>query len=231
MKTTIITGTPQKGCTYAMKELLKEQLSTLHPKIAFDEYILPNAAPHFCVGCKNCFVHGEETCPHYASVAPIWASFLESDLLVFIFPMYVMRVPGQLKALLDHFGYHWASHRPDPRMREKRALIVTQGIGAPTKYAISDVETSLRWWGVSDVRSLGIKLMEGIIWDELSAKKIDEIKQKLGRLSGSTNKPLRRNHLKPRIFFKICQAMQRKMMKKGEPYSLDIQYWIDNDLL
>lgn len=231
MKATIIIGTSQKGCTYAMKELLKKQLSTLHPDISFDEYTLPNAAPHFCVGCKSCFVNGESTCPHVASIAPIWASFLESDLLVFIFPLYVMRVPGQLKALLDHYGYRWASHRPDKRMREKRALIITQGIGAPTKYAISDVETSLRWWGVSDIRSLGIRLIEGVIWEELSSKKRDEIEQKLMRLALSTKKSLRRNHLKTKMFFKMCQAMQRDMLKKGEPYSLDTQYWIDNDLI
>lgn len=231
MKATIIIGTAQKGCTYAMKELLKEQFTTLHPEIAFDEYTLPNAAPHFCVGCKSCFLKGEETCPHHSAVAPIWASFLESDLLVFIFPLYVMRVPGQLKALLDHFGYRWASHRPDPRMREKRALIITQGIGAPTKYALSDVETSLRWWGVSDIRSLGIKLMEGVIWDELSTKKRGEIEQKLYRLAGTTCKPLRPNNLRTRLFFKMCQAMQRDMVKKGEPFSLDTHYWLDNHLL
>lgn len=231
MKATIIIGTPYKGCTHAMQELFKEQLSVLHSQITFDEYVLPNAAPHFCIGCKNCFEIGEEACPHYDSVAPIWASLLESDILIFIFPMYVMRVPGQLKALLDHFGYRWASHRPEPRMSEKRAIIITQGIGAPTKHALKDVETSLRWWGVSDIRLLGIKLLEGVIWDKLSLKRRAEIEQKLNRLALSTKKPLRRNHLETWIFFKMCQALQRKLVKKGAPFSIDTQYWIDNDLL
>lgn len=214
-----------------MKELLKTQLSSIHVGIEFVEFALPSSSPYFCIGCKSCFLRGEETCPHYASIEPIWSSFVSSDLLIFIFPMYVMRVPGHLKSLLDHFGCRWASHRPEPRMREKRALIITQGIGAPTKYAISDVSTSLRWWGVSDIRSLGIRLLEGVKWSDLSSKKRDEISNKLNRLAHSTTKKLRRHHLKTHFYFSLCRAMQRGMIKKGPPYSLDTQYWMDKGLL
>lgn len=231
MKVTIILGTDVKGCTYEMKELLKHQLSHVHQDVVYTEFSLPSASPHFCAGCKNCFIKGEWTCPHAASIQPIWSALKECDLLVFIYPQYVMRVPGQLKALLDHFGVYWASHRPEPILREKKALIITQGIGAPTGGAIKDACNCLRWMGVSDIRSLGLRLIEGVDWSTLPDRRKQIIEKKLTNLAKKTLRPLRRNHPLTLFWFKMCRQMQRDLVKRGAPFSLDTQYWIDRGLL
>ena len=54
-----------------------------------------------------------------------------------------MGLPGQLKALLDHFGCHWIAHRPKKAMFTKTAIVLTQSIGAPNKAAQKDVTTCL----------------------------------------------------------------------------------------
>lgn len=56
-----------------------------------------------------------------------------------------------MKAFLDHFAYHWLPHRPIPEMFEKRAVIITQCLGAGAKSAAKDIKHSLSWWGVSKI--------------------------------------------------------------------------------
>lgn len=86
---------------------------------------------------------------------------LKADLLVFAAPVYALRTPGQMKALLDHFCCHWMVHRPDKAMFTKCAVILTNSIGASNREAQKDIATSLQWLGISDVRCLGFGLMEG----------------------------------------------------------------------
>ena len=100
MKVVVINGTPFRGVTYHMKTLFLDHLKGDNEIIEF----YPKDIPPFCVGCKNCFLNGVEKCPHYNSVNPIWTAILEADLLVFAYPVYVLRAPTSIKSLLDHFS-------------------------------------------------------------------------------------------------------------------------------
>jgi multimeric flavodoxin WrbA len=53
MKITVINGTEIKGCTYHIKESF---LETLRDDNEITEFYLPKNLPHFCCGCKNCFL-------------------------------------------------------------------------------------------------------------------------------------------------------------------------------
>ena len=46
------------------------------------------------------------------------------------YPAYVFHTTGAMKAFLDHFAYRWLPHRPAPEMFGKRAVILTQCLGA-----------------------------------------------------------------------------------------------------
>ncbi|WP_207204781.1 NAD(P)H-dependent oxidoreductase [Miniphocaeibacter massiliensis] len=39
-------------------------------------------------------------------VQPIWNKMLESDLIIFAYPVYVLRAPAQVKSLLDNLAYN-----------------------------------------------------------------------------------------------------------------------------
>lgn len=226
MKITAITGTEVKGCTWHLKEAFLSELREDHE---IKEFYLPRDNPHFCRGCKVCFFNHESHCPHAATVQPIWESIVSSDLILWAYPVYVMRAPGHVKALLDHFGCHWMPHRPEPKMFTKTAVILTQSIGAPNGSAQDDVATSMAWLGIPRIKKLGFGLIDGIIWDELKAERREKFISKTKALARSLMnlKPAKGMNLKGKVFFEICKAMQKGLLKKSDKPSADAQYWID----
>jgi multimeric flavodoxin WrbA len=228
-KAVIITGTEIKGCTYHIKEAFIQGLGGSYE---VTEFTLPKDMPHFCCGCKVCFYDSEIRCPHALSVMPIWNAMLEADLIVFAAPVYVMRIPGQLKALLDHFGCHWLVHRPDPAMFTKRTAILTQSIGAPNGGAQKDIAASLSWMGVSSIKRLGFGLMEGVIWNDLSKERRDKIITKTEAFAKTFAgiKPAQKS-LKTQILFFVTKQLHKSLLKKEKTPSADNRHWIEQGWL
>lgn len=225
MKITVINGTEKYGITYRLKEIF---LSAFKEKANITEYYLPKDCPHFCIGCTNCFLKGEQTCKDADKVQSIGKSLLEADLIVMTSPAYVFHTTGAMKALLDHFAYHWMPHRPAPEMFTKRAVIITQCLGAGAKSAAKDIKHSLSWWGISEIKIFTGALMSDIVWDKLSEKKQAELTQKVKKLSEkftciNYQKPARTN-LMTKIKFLFCRMMQ-KSLHKNDPEYLDGKYW------
>lgn len=226
MKIVVINGTEVKGCTYQIKEIF---LSVLRENNDIMEFYLPKDCPHFCSGCKTCFLKSELLCPHSTHTMPIWNAMLKADLLIFAYPVYALRTPGQMKALLDHFCCHWMVHRPDKAMFGKRAVILTQSIGAPNGSAQKDVKTSLTWMGVSSIRCLGFGLMEGIVWDKLSDKRKSKIEQKTISLAQKyVNVKPSKMSLKVHMIFVMCKFLHKLTLQKETIPSADNQHYIDN---
>ena len=227
MKCLVINGTEQKGCTYHLKELFLDELKPDQ----LTEFYFPQDAPGYCKGCKLCFTKSESLCPHYEKVNPIWQAMLEADLIVFAYPVYVLRAPGHIKAFLDHLGVHWCAHRPDPRIFNKTAAIITQSIGAPNGDAQNDVKTSLNWIGVSQVKSIGFGMMEGVIWNEISQARRQGFEKKIRAYARQFhNLKVADKSLKIRFIFQMCKNMQSKVLAKtpqGQEPSVDVQHWID----
>ena len=228
MQIVVITGTQIKGCTHALTELFVREL---HAGNAVETFTLPKDGPPYCTGCKTCFFHGEDKCPHADTVTPIWQAMLRADLIVFSYPVYALRAPAQVKALLDHLCVHWFVHRPEPAMFAKRAVILTQAIGIFYRAALRDVKTSLSWLGISGVRTAGFGLLEGVAWEELSAKRKAKFERKLRRLTAAvqTQKPARMN-LSVRGKFLLTKWMHRLMQRNAKTLSLDDRYWKDKFL-
>ncbi|GMG96520.1 flavodoxin family protein [Tepidimicrobium xylanilyticum] len=226
MKIVVINGTEVKGCTYRMKELFLENLRNGNDII---EFYLPKDMPKFCSGCKTCFLKSELLCPHAEYVMPIWNAILDAELIVFAYPVYVLRTPGQVKALLDHFACHWMVHRPDKKMFGKRAVVITQSIGAPNGAAQKDIETSLTWLGVSDVKKFGFGTMGAVKWDEINDKRRKRVEYKLRKFSKQylLPKPVSKN-IKVRMFFFISKMLHKNLLKTEDIISADTQHWIDS---
>lgn len=225
MKIAVINGTEIKGCTYQIKESFLEFLRDDNEII---EFYLPKDLPHFCCGCKNCFLKSEQLCPHAKYVIPIWQAMLDSDLLVFASPVYALRTTAQMKSLLDHLCVHWMVHRPDDRMFDKKAVILTNAIGIFNSGAQKDIATSLMWLGVSNIKKLGIGLLEGIIWNELSDKRRNIIISKTKELAKRYKNDYKiHKGIKVGLLFAITKKMHQIFTKKEEILSADNQYWVD----
>lgn len=225
MDITVINGTEKHGVTYRLKEMF---LAEFKENASITEYDLPRDCPNFCKGCVSCVIKGESTCKDAAYIRRIDQSLLKADLIVMTSPAYVFHTTGAMKAFLDHLTYRWMPHRPAPEMFGKRAVIITQCLGAGAKTAAKDIRHSLSWWGISKIGIFTGALMSDIAWDKLTEKKRAELTGEMKKLSRKFahidyTKPAHTN-LITKIKFSCCRMMQRSL-HKNDPEYLDGKYW------
>ena len=159
---------------------------------------------------------------------------LEADLLVFTSPAYVFHATGAMKAMLDHLGYRWMPHRPAKEMFGKRAVIITQCLGAGGRSTAKDIKDSLSWWGVSSVRKYTFRLMSEIDCDKINEKKRNQMTSKL---VSAANKMLKvdysrpaRTNLTTKAKFMAVRMLQTGLGKDKPEYT-DFKYWKANGWL
>ncbi len=228
MKIAVINGTEKRGVTYRMKEIFLEQF---RDDSEITEYYLPGDGPGFCMGCTACFRNDQIRCKDSEKVQKIEKSMLEADLLVFTSPAYVFHTTGAMKAMLDHFGYRWMPHRPAKEMFGKRAVIITQCLGAGGKSAAKDIKDSLSWWGISTIKVVSFKLMSEIDWDKIEdkrkasfKKKLDSIAQKMRAIDYS--RPGHTGVVVKAKFYAV-RMLQTSLGKQNPEYT-DFKYWNEN---
>ena len=231
MNIAVINGTEKYGVTYRLKEMF---LSAFKDNSNITEYYLPKDCPNFCNGCISCITKGENTCKDAEYIGKIDKSLLDADLIVMTSPAYVFHSTGAMKVFLDHFAYRWLSHRPASEMFEKRAVIITQCLGAGAKSAAKDIKHSLSWWGVSKIGIFTGSLMSDIVWEKLSEKKRAELTEKVKKLSQKFaqidyTKSAHAN-LIIKLKFSVCRLMQRTL-HKNDPEYLDGKYWAEQGWL
>ena len=225
MKITVINGTEKKGVTYRLKEIFLEEFKG---KAEITEFYLPRDCPAFCAGCTACFLKDQNLCKDALYVQKIEKALLEADLLVFTSPAYVFHTTGAMKAMLDHFGYRWMPHRPAKEMFGKRAVIITQCLGAGGSSTSKDIKDSLSWWGVSYIRKCTFKLMGDINWDKLTDKKRSEMTGKLTSLarkmaSVDYTRPAHTNLITKAKFYAVRKLQTG--LGKDDPEYTDYKYW------
>jgi len=225
MKITVINGTEKHGVTWRLKEIF---LAEFRETADITEYYLPKDCSCFCTGCTNCMLKGENTCKDADQIRVIERSLLAADLIVMTSPAYVFHTTGAMKSLLDHLAYRWMPHRPAPEMFAKRAVILTQCLGAGAKSAAKDIRHSLSWWGISQIGIFTGALMEDIVWDRLSERRQAVLTRKIKSLAVRF---ARMDYGKPahcklsvKIKFMVCRAMQKSLYKANPEY-LDSSYW------
>ena len=231
MKIVVVNATEKKGVTFKLKEFFLEQFRSTAEII---EFYLPKDCPAFCAGCTTCFLKGEEYCRNIQYSKPIREAIENADLLLFTSPSYVMHTTGPMKSFLDHMAFRWMPHRPHPAMFAKRAVIITQCLGAGAKSAAKDIKDSLSWWGISKIETFTTSLMSDISWDKLPQRKQIKIRKKIKKLS---KKITRINYAKPahtkittKLKFYMCRVIQKSIRKK-QVESLDCKYWMEQGWL
>ena len=225
MKITVINGTAKHGVTYRMKEIFLEQF---RDEAEITEYYLPKDCPAFCAGCMVCFSKGQHLCKDAEFVQKIEKSLLEADLLVFTSPAYVFHATGAMKAMLDHFGYRWMPHRPAGEMFGKRAVIITQCLGAGGKSTAKDIKDSLSWWGVSSIRVVSFRLLSDVDWNKIDEKRKASFQKKLSSVAKKMrtidySRPAHTG-LVVKAKFYAARMLQTSLGKQNPEYT-DYIYW------
>ncbi|MCM1306717.1 MAG: flavodoxin family protein [Bacteroides sp.] len=215
MRIVVINGTEKHGVTYKLKESFLQKFKSAD----IIEYYLPKDCSSFCVGCTSCFMKGENTCKDFEYINSIENSLLQADLIVMTSPAYVMHATGAMKAFLDHLAYRWMPHRPAKEMFGKRAVIITQCLGAGAKSAANDIKHSLSWWGISKIGIFDCALMSDIVWDKLPESKRKKLAEKIDKLARRFAKI---DYTRPahttfvtKIKFRLCRSIQKKVRKNG----------------
>lgn len=85
--------------------------------------------------------------------------------------LHLLRTTGQMKTLQDHLCVRWMVHRPKEELFSKRVAILANAVEPLNIGAQKDIATSLRWLDISDIRNMGMRLMEGTFFHELSEKR------------------------------------------------------------
>ena len=225
MKIVVINGVINKGITYRLKEMFIEDFKE---KSEIKEFYLPTDCPEFCLGCKTCFLKDEHLCKDSEYIQKIEQAMREADLLLFTSPAYVFHATGAMKAMLDHFGYRWMPHRPMKEMFGKRAVIITQCLGAGEKQAAKDIKDSLSWWGISYIKKCHFKLMSDIDWNKIPEKKQKKMTKKIKSLAKKMNKinynKKAHTSFMTKMKFYIVRILQKSLGKQNPEYT-DYKYW------
>jgi multimeric flavodoxin WrbA len=222
MRVLIISGTDHKGSSYSIGRIVADKLTSAEN---ISEVFLPRDFDKFCCGCTNCFIKGEENCPHYAKFLPITELIDGADVLIFTTPVYVYHCSGQMKAFLDHYGWRWMVHRPEEKMFSKQAVVIATAAGSGMKSAMKDIADSCFYWGIPQTYKLGMAVA-ATDWQSIKPKK----KESINRKADSIAKKVMKRHgkvpisLKTKGFFKIMSLMQRNGWNKK-----DADYWKEKD--
>ena len=218
MKVLIISGTNHKGSTYSIGRIVAEKLTKSEN---ISEVFLPRDFDEFCCGCTKCFGKGAEVCPHAAKLKPITELIDSSDVIILTSPVYVYHCTGQMKALLDHYGWRWMAHRPEEKMFSKQAVVVSTAAGAGVKSALKDMADSCFFWGIPQTYKLGTAVaatdwqsVKPKVKDSINAK-AESIAKKILKRQGKVPVPL-----KTKGFFKIMSLIQRNGWNPA-----DADYW------
>jgi len=123
MKVTVITGSPHKKGTSALlaDKFIAGSIDAGHNVYRFDA-AFENVKP--CLACEYCASH-ESECVHKDSMNSLNEKLLESDMVVFVIPIYYYTMSAQIKAVLDRF------HAKNAKLSgNKKAMLLATAYGS-----------------------------------------------------------------------------------------------------
>ena len=222
MKIVMIHGQGHKGVTYTMAHCVFDKLKEEDTEL--EEFFLPKDGPGFCMGCNNCFMKGEETCPDAAKVQPIIKAMEQADIIMLDSPNYCMEMSGAMKNLLDHFGYRWVTHRPHENMFHKVGITLSSSAGAPPNGTVKSMAKQLKWMCVPTVYTFPFASSAMGIGD-LSEKKRQEMEKKATKIAQKAKRAVvqKRVTLRTKIQFLMFRGMQTGEESAWNP--TDTNWW------
>ncbi len=221
MNILMINGTMRKSSTYRIAKMFVERVALSQDTV--NELFLPKDMPEFCRGCGLCITQGAKKCPDYfIYLRRVTRLIDEADLLVFATPTYVYHATGQIKALLDHYGYRWMVHRPEGSMFQKQAVCFATAAGGGMKSALKDITDSLRWWGVGRVYTYGLAI-RSMSWDGVEKPVKDKIDKKVNELMAKiVHEP---GKVMPSLRARALFYLMRHMHRRAFMQQIDTDYW------
>lgn len=156
MKVLAIMGSPRKGKSYDVLQMIRERLQKKED-VEFEELLLMDYNLGQCKGCHACFFKEGAVCPLNNEMPGILLKMLEAEAIILITPLYAQQVTGLLKNFIDQLSYLW--HRP--RCFGKKAMVVVTG-GALFKDTLNYMADTAKHWGYHVTSKLGVPHLDAL---------------------------------------------------------------------
>lgn len=216
MKILIIHGSPRKGNTWNILNLVKEKINN-QIDAEYEVLELSKINLKMCAGCFNCILKGEDKCPHYKEMNYITNKIEKCDGFIITSPVYSLQISALLKNFIDHMSYNF--HRP--RYFTKKALIITTTAGIKEKDIANYIEEVLNFWGINSTYKIAIKYRENYINENTIEKEVNKFANDLK--SDTYKAP----NFKTIAYYNGFRCMS--MILYGE-YNADYKYWRNTGL-
>lgn len=125
-----IVGSPRRGNTYRICQMVAEQVAALHPHVSFEYLLIKDAHIEMCRGCQVCLLKGAEKCPLKDDVPQILQKLQAADGLILAAPGYNQHVPGLMKNWIDRMSFN--CHSPSLYGKNALAIATVGGMGHKT---------------------------------------------------------------------------------------------------
>jgi len=160
MKITIITGSPRKNgaSNYMADEFIRGAKESGHEVYRFDSV---RKDVKNCLGCNVCAM-GLKPCIHKDDFVELKENLLNSDIIVFVTPMYYFGMSSTLKKIIDRF------YGIDSPLREKTNKAVLISVQHSPVEAVKDAlnkhySSILNWLDIQNIaiiNAIGIESIE-----------------------------------------------------------------------
>ena len=218
MKILVINGSPRKGKTHQITEVIKKRIKTLG-NIEFEYLFLKDLNLEICRGCFTCIQKGEDLCPIKDDRKKIEQQIMKADGLILASPVYAFTVTSLMKNFFDRFAYLF--HRP--KYFHKNILVLSTTIAVGLKQTLKYLEKAGNW-GFDEVHKLGV-MNYPFLPDKLKLKIQVEINSVVDKFyhSLTSNKPCSPT-LNDLIHF---QVMRMLPVLSKEYWAADYEYYKD----
>jgi multimeric flavodoxin WrbA len=217
MKIIAICGSPRKGNTYSVLNVIKDSF----PDIDYKIFMLKNMNFEMCKGCYSCVMRGEEKCPIKDDRDMILKEMAEPDGVIFSSPAYSHMVSALMKNFFDRFGY--LAHRP--QFFNKYSMSLTTGSGYGAEFAIQYMDKMAKVFGFEVVPPLDLNVRPGKQSEEAVQNKrnktIEAFKVFISRIEKGVRTKPTMNFLVPFHIFKLVSELDSKT------FNADYQYYKD----
>jgi len=150
MRILAINGCMRKtGSTYKMLETVLERMKREGDADIEVIHVADLNLP-FCVSCHNCFVKGEEYCPHAETVGKVVEALRRADGVILAGTTYVMALNAAMKNLVDHIA--WMNHRP--ALFGKHGLVIATTAGGGAGGVAKYLREVMGYWGICGAGTL-----------------------------------------------------------------------------
>ena len=160
MKITVLTGSPRKNGTsnYMADEFIRGAKESGHEVFRFDT---ARADIKNCLGCNACQM-GSKPCIHKDDFVELREHLVNSDIIVFVTPMYYFGMSSTLKKVIDRF------YSIDPQLRDKNNKAVLISVQHAQQEFVKDAlnqhyQAILSWLNMKNagiINAIGIESVE-----------------------------------------------------------------------